>query len=107
MTMTCMYDFDKTAFSALNEKVEIPVQLKSHVNSHDVFAKGRERQKSHTLLHMKQKSKCKRLSSKYHLQNLIRIYSMQSVMSSTSKIVGFTNLFVYRAEILLDYVSTY
>ena len=45
MTMTCTYDFDKTAFSALNEKVEIPVQLKSHVNSHDVFAKGRERQK--------------------------------------------------------------
>ena len=39
--MTCTYDFDKTAFSALNEKV----QLKSHVNSHDVFAKGRERQK--------------------------------------------------------------
>ena len=43
--MTCTYDFDKTAFSALNEKVEIPVQLKSHVNSHDVFAKGRERNK--------------------------------------------------------------
>ena len=57
--MTCTYDFDKTAFSALNEKVEIPVQLKSHVNSHDVFAKGREKQKCHTLLHMKQKSKCK------------------------------------------------
>ena len=75
MTMTCTYDFDKTAFSALNEKVKIPAQLKSHVNSHDVFAKGREKQKkSHTLLHMKQKSKCKQ-------EALFKISSMELMYS--------------------------
>ena len=34
------------------------------------------------------------------------ILNMQSAMNSTSKIVSFTNWFVYR-EISLDYVSTY